>query len=142
MQTFLPYDDFEKSALCLDYRRLGKQRVEAWQIYNTLVGNSTGWRNHPAVKMWAGYEDALLLYGLVMCSVWKSRGYKDTLWEKFNAEIVKRAPVTIVYPSWFGNPAFHDSHKSNLMRKNKEYYSLYFGDFVDDLPYMWPNKTA
>ena len=36
MQTFLPYSDFIKSAKCLDYRRLGKQRVEAWQIYNTL----------------------------------------------------------------------------------------------------------
>ena len=28
MQTFLPYKDFGKTAKCLDYRRLGKQRVE------------------------------------------------------------------------------------------------------------------
>lgn len=32
MQTFLCYPDFNKSAQVLDYRRLGKQRVEAWQI--------------------------------------------------------------------------------------------------------------
>jgi hypothetical protein len=36
MQTFMPYSDFEKTARCLDNKRLGKQRVEAWQILNTL----------------------------------------------------------------------------------------------------------
>ena len=36
MNTFLPYSDFIRSAKCLDYKRLGKQRVEAWQIYQTL----------------------------------------------------------------------------------------------------------
>ena len=36
MNTFLPYPSFTKSAKCLDYRRLDKQRIEAWQIYNTL----------------------------------------------------------------------------------------------------------
>jgi hypothetical protein len=36
MQTFLPYPDFKKSIKALDYRRLGKQRVEAYQIIRTL----------------------------------------------------------------------------------------------------------
>ena len=36
MQTFLPYKSFEKSAKCLDYKRLGKQRIETWQIYSAL----------------------------------------------------------------------------------------------------------
>ena len=59
MQTFLPYPDFQKTAQCLDNKRLGKQRVEARQIISTLEGKSNGWRNHPAVKMWKGYEDCL-----------------------------------------------------------------------------------
>ena len=42
MQTFLPYPDFTQSAKTLDYRRLGKQRVEAWQILNALRGVSKG----------------------------------------------------------------------------------------------------
>ena len=64
MQTFLPYADFKDSAKCLDFRRLGKQRVEAKQILDIITGvNPTSrWRNHPAVKMWQGYEKALLLY--------------------------------------------------------------------------------
>ena len=36
MQTFLPYPNFADSLDCLDYRRLGKQRVEAFQIINAL----------------------------------------------------------------------------------------------------------
>jgi hypothetical protein len=46
LQTFLPYADFVKTAKCLDYRRLGKQRVEAFQILNILEGKTTkaGWK--------------------------------------------------------------------------------------------------
>ena len=64
MQTFLPYADFVKTAKCLDYRRLGKQRVEAFQILNILEGKTTkaGWKHHPAVLMWKGYENALKKY--------------------------------------------------------------------------------
>jgi hypothetical protein len=38
MQTFLPYNDFVKSARVLDYKRLGKQRVEGMQIINAITG--------------------------------------------------------------------------------------------------------
>jgi hypothetical protein len=52
MQTFVPYgDDFHRNADALDIRRLGKQRVEGLQILRCLSGLSTGWRNHPIVKM-------------------------------------------------------------------------------------------
>ena len=45
MQTFLPYKSFNKSFKVLDYRRLGKQRVEAMQILNVLLGRrkTKGW---------------------------------------------------------------------------------------------------
>ena len=61
MQTFLPHESFKKSFKLLDYRRLGKQRVEAHQILNVLLDRTQtkGWRNHPIVRMWEGYEDAL-----------------------------------------------------------------------------------
>ena len=39
MQTFLPYKDIQKSVKCLDYRRLGKQRVEAMQILKQIQEN-------------------------------------------------------------------------------------------------------
>ena len=36
MQTFLPYESFKQSARVLDWRRLGKQRVEGMQIINAI----------------------------------------------------------------------------------------------------------
>lgn len=42
MQTFLPYESYDDSAESLDYRRLGKQRVETLQILMTLLGVKVG----------------------------------------------------------------------------------------------------
>ena len=36
MQTFLPTSDFRESARLLDYKRLGKQRVEGMQLLNAM----------------------------------------------------------------------------------------------------------
>ena len=36
MQTFLPHSSFKDTFKVLDYKRLGKQRVEAHQILNIL----------------------------------------------------------------------------------------------------------
>ena len=54
MQTFLPYKSFRNSFESLDYKRLGKQRVEARQVLNILRDKTQtkGWRNHPITKMW------------------------------------------------------------------------------------------
>lgn len=135
MQTFLPYPDFKKSAQCLDSRRLGKQRVECKQIYLALTGESRGWVNHPATKMWRGHEQELLQYAYTMCVEWRRRGYKDTLLSWFDARMHESEPV---YPKWLGDPAFHDSHKSNLLRKAPFYYSQFNWNVPDNLEYVWP----
>jgi hypothetical protein len=82
MQTFLPVPDFKQSAKLLDYRRLGKQRVEAYQILNVLQskpGTKMGWANHPAVKMWQNHSEALTLYMNECIMEWQARGYKNTM---------------------------------------------------------------
>lgn len=134
MQTFLPYEDFKATAEVLDYRRLGKQRVETWQILQAMERTSGGWVNHPAVKMWRGYEDALALYGLEMCREWVKRGYKDTMTPRFEELIVD----DVEYPEWLGDDRIHDSHKSNLLRKDHAYYAEYWPQMTDDIPYYWP----
>ena len=138
MQTFLPYADFQKTAECLDFRRLGKQRVEAKQILNCLLDNSEksskGWSNHPAVKMWSGYEEALKLYHNTMISEWIHRGYKN------NMPMFEIDESNVEYPPWFGVERFHESHQSNLMRKNYFHYLEFFGEMRDDLNYVWPTK--
>ena len=75
MQTFLPYKSFKNSLQSLDWRRLGKQRVEAHQILNVLLGRTTtkGWVNHPITKMWKGYEPSLQLYFNLCVEEWINR---------------------------------------------------------------------
>jgi hypothetical protein len=139
MNTFLPYPDFQKSAQCLDYKRLGKQRVEAWQIYLSLHLEDYGWQNHPIVKMWRDFELALLDYGMTMCEEWIKRGYKDTMLQKFYKEFLEwnGENLRIFYPSWLGNRKFHSAMRSNLLRKDKKYYSKFGWKEKDNLPYYW-----
>lgn len=133
MQTFLPYPDFKKSVEVLDYRRLGKQRVETYQVLNILLDRteSRGWRNHPVTRMWRGFEEALKLYQNFTINEWVSRGYKNNM----ALEIVDMD--NLVFPFWLGHGGIHRSHRSNLLRKDFEYYSQFFDD-PDDLEYVWP----
>ena len=112
MQTFLPYKSFKKSFKTLDYRRLGKQRVEAYQVLNILLDRTDnpngGWRNHPITKMWKGYENALKHYLNLCIEEWMERGYNNTM----NFEPIEG---DIVYPHWLGNESFHSSHRANLL---------------------------
>lgn len=134
MQTFLPYADFDESARVLDRQRLGKQRVEAWQILNALRGITAGWSNHPATRMWRGHEAALVEYGLVICGEWIARGYKDTMLDRF----LSLRSSDHVSPPWLGDRDFHLSHQSNLVRKDPAHYAPLFPGVPSDIDYVWP----
>lgn len=142
MQTFLPLPDYQLSARVLDDKRLGKQRVEVLQILNVLheIKNGVGWRRHPAVRMWRGYEPQLCEYGLQVCEEWKSRGFKDTCFEKimYHLECATAGEFNLEYPPWFGDPEFHFAHQSSLIRKDPERYGHYFPETPNDLPCIWP----
>ena len=142
MQTFLPYASYADSAKALDYRRLGKQRVEAWQILNVLYAESMvagvkrGWQHHPAVRMWKGSERALCVYGIMICEEWIRRGYKDTMRERFVSQL--QCFAGRITPPWFGSDDFHRAHQSNLVRKDPKFYGPLFPSVPDNLPYVWP----
>ncbi|GAC1402959.1 MAG: MSMEG_6728 family protein [Mycobacterium sp.] len=149
MQTFLPYSGFRETARVLDKRRLGKQRVEAIQVLRALTVADYGWRHHPAASMWAGYEEALVRYGLDICSVWCELGNADTCATTLVADLagatglaVPRAQSDLAaageLPPWLGDPAFHCSHQSALVRKDPTHYRPIFKGVPDDLPYVWP----
>lgn len=136
----MPYPDYEKSAAALDYRRLGKQRVETLQIMNALL-RGHGWVYHPVTKMWRGYEWELLSYQQAIVNEWVNvRGYKDTCWEKTRRLYFDyRSGDYVEKPPWLGYPAFHRSHQSNLVRKDRDYYRWQFKRVPDNLPYVYPD---
>jgi hypothetical protein len=135
MQTFLPYPGFAESARVLDYRRLGKQRVEVLQLLKALLADG-GWSNHPAANMWKHRENSLVSYGIAICNEWISRGYKDTCLDKISAFWDEYAESSL--PDWLGNPDFHAAHRSNLLRKDPVHYGQFGWTEPNDLPYIWP----
>jgi hypothetical protein len=48
---------------------------------------------------------------------------------------------SVVMPPWFGLEEFHRSHRSNLLRKDYDYYSQYF-DENPNIEYYWTAKEA
>ncbi len=148
VQTFLPYPDFERSARALDRRRLGKQRVECLQIFRGLTVPTYAWRHHPAVLMWRGHEEALGRYALTCCEVWSGLGFGDTVAGTLLAELGEAGIPRVrsqaelaevgALPAWLGDPAFHRSHQSSLVRKDPTHYRQLFPDVPDDLEYLWP----
>lgn len=145
MQTFIPYADIRLCASVLDYKRLGKQRVEAWQILTAIrqiEDNDTyiikngklrkrAWVEHPCVKMWAKNPEYLSNYARAICEEWVSRGYNDNMLSRFT-EYADAKP-----PTWWGRTDIHDSHKSQLLEKNFQHYSQYFTDIPVGKPYIW-----
>lgn len=153
MQTFLPFPSFTASLDLLDKRRLNKQNVESTQILNVLLGrtntNGKGWQNHPAVKMWRGYENALKWYKNKGMELGESRGIT---YVKLQREIVDKN-ANMDYPSFIGNAEFHMSHLANLKRKALSDFEKNrpelkanmistlgverFNEIDETLPYIW-----
>lgn len=136
MQTFMTHDNYYDTAYALDDKRLGKQRVEAFQILKALRGdyNDTGaWVNHPATVMWRGNTFQLACYGYAICEVWISRGFSDTLLDEFINEMHNKR--TTQEPWWVNQELLHLTHQSNLMRKDADFYD--FG-VPNNIPYVWP----
>ena len=154
MQTFLPLPDYVESMRHLDKLRLGNQ---IWREGITLIRG--GWPNHPASKMWDGHKYHLGIYLLAGIQVLEERGkYYPEIQKKILDEMEKF--IDTGAPKWLGNPEFHASHRSNLLRKvklaqekarlskkdkhikdaryMKEWYDQFNWSEPNDLPYIWP----
>jgi hypothetical protein len=151
MQTFLTDPVWSVSAANLDPKRLNKQILECGQILVALVpeiywdifpngkGPSKAWRNHPAIKMWKGSEFWLTAYALRHCEA--KQGAKHVLEDRFR-NVFDRLEVEGVdkYPIWTERQDVIDSHRSNLLRKDREFYSQFGWNVPDNLEYVWPSK--
>lgn len=148
MQTFLPYAKFNKCAYCLDKKRLFKQAVECKQILLALgvsVGahqptGSKAWQNHPAVRMWRGHELALSIYSAHIAKECRFRRIKTDLLAEFLGvvETLRKPNKPARYPPWMRDWSIMVSHRSNLLRKEPDWYNQFGWLVKSDLPYKWP----
>jgi hypothetical protein len=96
---------------------------------------SFGYVNHPAARMWVGYETALRVYINSHVTEWHARGYKS------HTHI---GPVTpFVVPWWRSYDILHISHQASLLRKANEHYRNFFQLSLEQqaLGYWWPSAN-
>jgi hypothetical protein len=141
--TFLPLPNLRLSAIVLDRKRQGKQRLEVVDILNAMHDPSSRLRRHAAVRMWIGYTDALVAYGLAVCQDWIDSGCEDNQYDKILAfstlgKGILPTQDNVVLLLWFGRESFHASHRGNLLRKNRRWYSAFGWKESPLLPYEWP----
>ena len=131
MQTFLPSSSPLYTAMALDNKRLNKQILECYQILKVLATNGKAWRNHPAVLMWDGHENALVKYVNHMIAEAKHRGIKtDKNEENINTLVsIYSKQWDDSEPEWMKDKEklgrIVATHRANLYRKDPIYYSEY-----------------
>lgn len=151
MQTFLPCQTFKESVKCLDNKRLIKQRLEAYQLWNTVapVGRISKkkrrvWYHHPARLQWVGFHQALWYY-LYQCeNEMVRRGFN------VNRYTPKLLPPgfrrRLRMPPWY-TAALQKCHRARLLYKDKKYYKQ-FGwkerptETYKYWPVRWNNKSG
>lgn len=145
MQTFMTRNRFGKTGTDLDNARLGKQMVECRQIFDTVTGVTPKfYPNHPAMKMWTGYEFALGIYAMMLNMEWTfNRGFashKTFRWFGSTLQEMRTEDPEFSYeaPPWLNDSAVLLSHRSNLIRKDSQYYGTKWKNAPENWPYIWP----
>lgn len=130
MQTFLPFPDFTLTARVLDNKRLGNQAYNECRVL--ICG---GWPNHPASKMWQGYDSALARYAIALLEELKRRtgGYYEDHIAFYRVFIDDDRT-----PPWLGDHRVHSSHRAALLHKDFTHYSQFNWTEEPSLDYYWP----
>lgn len=153
MQIFLPEYTFAESAAVLDQKRLVKQLLEGRQIMTALSGNSKGWVNHPATRMFRGHAGVLYYYLACIRNEMERRGYKwENNWHEIEIMFNTYFYNERIYPKWMLNDEFSkivNTHRANLHLKAPELYPQYALEVVnyrndvccDRCNYYWPTHV-
>lgn len=133
MQTFLSEHTFEESARVLDTKRLNKQLLEGRQIMAALAGETRGWVNHPATRMWYGAEVWLYDYLEACKDAMAERGVSyEKNWTEIQRIFVENWPHqqrAVYRPYWWLDSAEQErvvmTHRASLYHKDPDHYSDY-----------------
>ena len=154
MQTFLPEHTFVECAAVLDQKRLVKQLLEGRQIMAAMTGNSKGWVNHPATRMWAGHGGMLYYYLSCMRNEMDRRGYKwENNWHAIEMMYSTYFQDEKQYPDWMLSVEYNkivNTHRANLHIKAPELYPQYAIETInyrndvccDRCNYYWPTHAS
>lgn len=138
VNTFILTNSPKECAKLLDYKRLGKQRVEAYQIVNIIIGEQKGFSNHPIAHVWKDHVESLKYYTNCMIDEWINRGYKNTM-VKYDLPDYTEDQL----PWWYKNKQLQYCNMASLARKDPKFYSgvFTFPSEYEHHGYIWMNKV-
>ena len=110
MQVFIIGTPLE-TARALDPRRLNKQRIEARQILDAIMGRSAAWRNHPCTIQYRNHYFWLQTYSLIL----------DTFCAGLHVPSYINKYAEISRPN-FHTPEYFDQMKRRLYTKDPNHY--------------------
>lgn len=149
IQTWLPYPSLSLSVAALSPDHLITQRWQNWQLISLLCCYhlseytlaSCVWKHHPLVLQWRDHLPLLIQYQRNVCRIDAGNSgileKCEMLFEEAVSQEACEAEVSIV-PAWLGSTAYHQSHQSNLIRKDAVHYRSQFPDAMEGLSYVWP----
>lgn len=137
---------FGQTAADLDNVQLNRCMTDTTIIFDILTGGveSHPRENHPAVKMWTGYEFALGTYAMMFCMEWSGQrgftGHKCFWYLSKAIKAMKADDPGFVYepPPWFRDRDVLASHRSNLLRRYPLQYDDAWNNCPENWPYIWP----
>lgn len=128
--------------------------MEGRQILSALAGETKGWRNHPATRMFAGHETTLFRYLFSIADAMAMRGYKyENNWQVITHTFQTKFGWTrVVEPDWMLDDRFNKvitTHRANLYLKAPHLYPQYepethiYREMVccDRCAYYWPSHN-
>lgn len=129
MQTFITDFDFYTSASNLNRQHLQANIYEGIHILaslldvnDKLVNPKRNVKNHPASKLWVGYEQWLLEYITNHIDLWENKGYRVNINAKnylIIFEEIKKIKINEPFPNWITDELIQ-THRSVLIQKEIE----------------------
>ena len=155
-RTWVPLEDMTASAATLNQQHIVAQLGEGSIVLRALLEpcDGAGWRHHPAVRMWRGYEPAFVRYLVLHSAEARRRGYYtvnfdrrfttaggaadffDTNFAVVSAHMPPNlVPASIVMPWWWGGE-IHARDRAALVARFPEHYGPIWPD-VEPLDEPW-----
>jgi hypothetical protein len=144
--TWLTYRSWGRTAADLENATLKLQMRNSVTIMDILTGIKPDHpkANHPAVKMWQGYEYALGIQCMSLGMEWTfKRGFAECeeFWAMSRAiKEIKKVERDFAYevPPWSRDAYLLLSHRSNLYRRDPVTYKGKWKKCPENWPYLWP----
>lgn len=140
-RTWVPEQDLRRCAEVLERRHLTAQISEGLIVLRALMepDDGAGWRRHPCVRMWRGYERFYCAYGVEMCREFRRRfGTVDHCLPQYVAAWQWLCPQDMTPPWWWGRHAVHAADRATLVARFPEHYGPIWPDVEPRDQAAWP----